>query len=222
MRKDDLIIFIAGLVVVLIISLLVHPTNLLQEITSQPMENKKSPGSLFLTEFAAADSTFTYPIFTIHLVDNPFGYPRVHMPGASVFTDGTFRLSEEEKNSVFPLFGKTPVSTAQYETYTGIEWVTVGMLEQKRGGVSTLFSPPQTPVWRIRSQVTADRYPADALFRYVLCEGETGAIIDGGEIQGAKTFNSIVFLSGREMYFIISAQSIDSYRIIIEVPKEYL
>ncbi|MDO8841692.1 hypothetical protein [Methanocalculus sp.] len=222
MRKDDLIIFIAGLVVVLIISLLVHPTNLLPEISLLPMENQERSESLFLTEFAEAENRFTYPIFTIQLVDNPFGYPRVHMPGASVFPDGTFRLSEEEKNSVFPLFGKTPYSTAQYETYTWIEWVTVGILEQRRGGVSTLFSPPQTPVWRIRSEVTADRYPAEALFRYVLCEGETGAIIDGGEIKGAKTFNSIVFLSGREMYFIISAHYVDSYRIIIEVPKEYL
>jgi hypothetical protein len=222
MRKDDLIIFLAGLVIVLIISLMVHPANIIPEIHLFQKETTQTPKSLFLTEFAGEERTFTYPIFTIQLVDNPFGYPRVHMPGASAFQGGTFRLIDEDEKAVFPLFGKAPISSAQYDMIQTIEWVTVGMLDQKRGGISTLFSAPETPIWRIRSEVTADRFPSEAIFRYVLCDGETGSILDGGEIQGSGSMRSIVYSTGRGMYFIISVQYLDSYRIFIEVPKEHL
>ncbi len=226
MNKSDLMILVTGLTVVLIISIVVN-----QPAFSLPgivQKNAESEGinpveeSLFLQVFEREDSPFSHPFFTIQLVEKPFGYPRFHMPGSDTFQGGKFRIVDTESNTISPLFGSAPYTTAQIEAITTIEWIPVGVLEQRRGGISTTFSIPDTPYWRIRTEVTADRFPGQAQFRYVLCDAETGSILDGGEVIGRGSMRSILTSSEKEMYFIISATSIDTYRIFLEVPREHL
>ena len=226
MNRSDVIIVIAGLAVVLIIGLAVQQPSLSLPWKSEPVFDPVSPDqisdTIILTPFEQEEPLFSYPVSTIQLVDNPFGYPRAYMPGTGSFQSRTFQIIDGERYEVFPLFGSSPYTTAQIEAITTIEWIPVGVLNQRRGGVSTTFSIPETPFLRIRTEVTAERFPGQAQFRYVLCDAETGSILDGGEVIGGGSMRSILVSSEKEMYFIISATSVDAYRILLEVPREYL
>lgn len=231
MRKGDLIIFIAGLAVVLAISLAAQPSGILLPGLFAPDNTETtetdSSDPLFLKEFALKEpETKTpspaIPIKTLQLVESPFGYPRVYMPGSSASRYGTYRVLGEDHARGFPLFGAIPYTSGYYDSVITEEWVPFARLEQSRGGVSTYFFIPDTPIWRIQAEVTADRHPGTALFLYVVCDAETGAILDRMEITGAGSGRSIVHTSGKEMYFITSAQNLDRYHIQIEVPLEYL
>ncbi len=226
MNRSDVIMVIAGLAVVLIIGLAVQQPSLSLPWKSEAVLDPSSPGpisdSIFLTPFEQEEPSFSYPVSTIQLVDNPFGYPRAYMPGTGSFQSRTYQIIDGERYEVFPLFGSAPYTTAQIEAIATIEWITVGLLEQRRGGVSTIFSIPETPFLRIRTEVTADRFPGQAQFRYVLCDAETGSILDGGEVIGRGSMRSVLVSSKKEMYFIISATSVDGYRIFLEVPREHL
>lgn len=226
MGRSDLIIVIAGIAVVLIISLVVQQPSMYIPWISQSVGVPNGGGGLseilYLMPFEKEEDPFSYPVFTIQLVENPFGYPRVYIPGSVPFTGETYRIIDGDRYEVFPLFGMAPHTTLQYESMTGIEWVPVGILEQRRGGISTIFRVPKTPYWRIKTEVTADRFPGQALFRYVLCDAQTGALLDGGEVTGRGSMRSIVLSSENEMYLIISAKNIDYYSLTLEVPKEYL
>lgn len=226
MNRSDIIMIIAGLVVVLIIGFVVQQPSLSlpwkSEAVLDPVPPEQISDQIFLTPYEQEDPFFSYPVFTIQLVDNPFGYPRSYMPGTDSFQSRTYQIIDGERYEVYPLFGSAPYTTAQIEAITTIEWIRVGVLEQRRGGVSTTFSIPDTPFWRIRTEVTADRFPGQAQFRYVLCDADSGSILDGGEVVGRGSMRSILVSSEKEMYFIISATSIDTYRILLEVPREHL
>lgn len=226
MSRADIIMVVAGLAVVLIIGVAVQ-----QPSFSLPWSGETGPGAegmhegheqIRLAPFEAREPAFSYPVFTIQLVENPFGYPRVYMPGTASYQSRTYQIIDGERYEVFPLFGKAPHLTLRHEGITSIEWIPVGILQQKRGGISTPFRIPQTPYWRISVDVAADRNPGQALFRYVLCDAENGAILDGGEVMGRGSLRSLVIPSEKEMYFIISATSVDAYTITLEVPREYL
>lgn len=221
MNRSDVIMVVAGLAVVLIIGLVVQQPSLSVPWKSESIVDPASPDQIFLLPFEQENPVFSYPVFTIQLVENPFGYPRAYMPGAGSFQSSTYQLIDGERYEVFPIFGSASYTTA-HKAFTTIEWIPIGILEQSRGGVSTTFTVPKTPFWRIRTEVTADRFPGQAQFRYILCDAETGAVIDGGEVIGSGSMRSVLVSSEKEMYFIISATNVDAYRILLEMPKEYL
>lgn len=226
MGRSDLIIVVAAIAVVLIISLVVQQPSMNIPLISQEGGAPNGRGGLseilYLMPFEKEEQPFSYPVFTIQLVENPFGYPRMYMPESDTFKGVTYRIIDGDRYEVFPLFGMAPHTTQHYEGITGIEWIPVGILEQRRGGVSTIFRVPKTPYWRIKTEVTADRFPGQAVFRYILCDAQTGALLDGGEVTGRGSMRSIVLSSEKEMYLIISAKNIDYYTLTLEVPKEYL
>lgn len=226
MNRSDVIMVIAGLAVVLIIGFAVQQPSLSlpwkSDAILDPVPPEKISDPIFLTPFEKEDTLFSYPVSTIQLVDNPFGYPRVYMPGKGSFQSRTYQIIDGERYEVSPLFGSAPYTTAQIEAINTIEWITVGALNQKRGGVSTIFSIPDTPYWRIRTEVTAEKFPGQAQFRYLLCDAETGSILDGGEVIGPGSMRSVLVSSEKKMYFIISATSVDAYKILLEVPREHL
>lgn len=226
MQKGDLITLALGLFVILIVSLIFQHPSLdipgIGQIQEEEYTDNAQYHPLFLREFAEQEQGVRQPIFTIQLVENPFGYPRIYIPGSASFRDKTFILSEDEMAGAIPVFGRAPYTTAYYETIGTITWVPIGVLEQKRGGVSSIFTIPDTPFWRIQIDIQADIRPGQALFQYVLCDAETGTLYDGGEIMGPGTRRSVVVASGKDMYFIINARNIDNYRIEIQVPAEYL
>ncbi len=226
MSRADVIMVIAGLAVVLIMGIVIQQPSLSLPWSSDPatetVTGKQISDPIKLTAFETEDPAFRYPVFTIQLVENPFGYPRVYMPGTGSYKSRTYQVIDGERYEVFPLFGKAPHLPLQHEGSTQMQWIPVGILEQRRGGVSTTFRVPETPFWRISIDVTADRFPGQAQFRYVLCDAGTGSILDGGEVLGRGTMRSMVIPSGKDMYFIISATSVDAYRVVLEVPRENL
>jgi len=221
MKRDDLLIFAAGLIVVLIISILANQPGIqitgLFDRTGDKDNNKASP--LIYREFAQPEPKApVYELFTIQLVENPFDYPRIYLPKQSDgWMVGSYTKPDSEQGSIFPLFGAAPYGTARFADDRVTEWIIIATLEQKRGGLSTVFSVPTDKAWRIRTVVTADRFPDRAIFRYALCDAESGAIIDGGEIMGSGERTSVVFTTGREMYFIINQQNVDVYRIYLDI-----
>jgi len=229
MKRDDLLIFIAGLIVVLIISILANqPGTQLHGIFQLPGDSgihDRETDSLIFRQFAQSEPPVAvYETFTIQLVDNPFNYPRIYLPGqfdrsTTAGMIGPYLIPDGERKVGLPIFGIAPHGTAKYETDQSLEWIPIGTLEQKRGGISTIFSIPTTDAWRIRTEVTADRHPDRAIFRYALCDATTGAILDGGEITGPGGRTSIVFTTGRKMYFIINQQNVDRYRIFLDIQK---
>lgn len=226
MSRADVIMVIAALAVVLVIGFVVQQPSLSVPWGIDPAPETVAGNSIsdpiILTPFETDDPVFSYPVFTIQLVENPFGYPRVYMPGSDSYQSSTYQLIDGERYEVFPLFGKAPHLTLQYEGVTSIEWIPVGILEQRRGGVSTTFRVPETPFWRINIDVTADRFPGQSQFRYVLCDAETGSILDGGEVLGGGSMRSMVVPSEKQMYFIISVTRVDAYTLTLEVPGESL
>ncbi|MBR1369430.1 hypothetical protein RJ53_07960 [Methanocalculus chunghsingensis] len=223
MKRDDLLIFAAGLIVVLIISILANQPGIqipgLFHLTGDEDDSKALP--LIYMEFAQPEPKApVYELFTIQLVENPFDYPRIYLPKQSDHRMvGSYKKSDFEQSSILPLFGAAPYGTARFADDRTSEWITIGVLEQKRGGLSSIFSIPTDDAWRIRTEVTADRYPDRAIFRYALCDTESGAILDGGEIMGPGERISVVFTTGKEMYFIIDLQNVDVYRIYLDIQK---
>jgi hypothetical protein len=54
-----------------------------------------------------------------------------------------------------------------------------------------------------------------------LSYADTGGIISGEEIVYPGTSYRIVRTANTSMYMIIGVQNIDSYRILLETPREY-
>lgn len=222
MNKDDLLIFAAGLIVVLIISILVNQPGMSipgLHRTENGDDRKATP--LIYKEFAQPEPKApVYESFTIGLAENPFHYPRIYLPVQSdSWAVGSFIKPGSEQISLFPLFGVAPFGSSHFADDGSSDWINVGTMEQKRGGLSTVFSVPTDKVWRIHTEVIADRFPDRAIFRYALCDAESGAILDGGEIMGPGERTSVVFTTGREMYFIINPQNVDLYRISLDIQK---
>ncbi|MCP1714593.1 hypothetical protein J2T58_000433 [Methanocalculus alkaliphilus] len=223
MKKDDLIIFAAGLIVVLIISILANQPGIqipgFVDHSGEKDESQISP--LIFQEFAQQEpKPPVYETFSIQLVENPFHYPRIYLPQQSDrWREGSFTRTEGDGSSILPLFGTAPYGTARFADDRVSEWITIGTLEQRRGGISTVFTVPTDQAWRIRIEVTAERFSDRATFRYALCDAESGAILDGGVITGPGERTSVVFTTGREMYFIINQQNVDLYRIYLDIQK---
>jgi len=98
--------------------------------------------------------------------------------------------------------------------------VPFAFIEDSRGGLTRVFSVPY-PVWVINTTVFAEHHPQYSNLRFALCYADTGGIIKGEEILNQGTSYRVVRISNVDMYMIITADSIDRFRITLETPRGY-
>jgi hypothetical protein len=101
-----------------------------------------------------------------------------------------------------------------------MELVPFAFIEEKRGGLTQEFTIPY-PLWVLNISVVANTSPQYGNFRMLLCNATDGTIIEGVEILNQGNAYRIIQISNTELYMIISATSVDTYRITFETPRTY-
>jgi len=100
------------------------------------------------------------------------------------------------------------------------ELVSFRYINETRGGITQTFTVPYS-LWVINTTVTSEINPQYGNFRMALCYASNGTVIDGQEILNRGSAYRTVQVSGVPMYMIISASSIDWYRIDLQTPRQY-
>jgi hypothetical protein len=208
--SGDVLALFAGIAIVIFVAIMANPQYLsglqiVPGIPQNPAETIISPSVPatatpyhpeqipVITSAPQKTDVFPYPI---SMTDKPFTFPVYRLPGNME----TFGASE------------IPWQTE--------EWVPFAFIENTGGGLTQEFSVPY-PIWVINTTVLAENQPQYANFRMALCYADTGGIIKGEEILHPGTSYRIVRTSNTSMYMIISAENIDSYRILLETPRKY-
>ena len=101
-----------------------------------------------------------------------------------------------------------------------MELVPFAYIEEKRGGLTQEFTVPY-PLWVLNISVIANTSPQYGNFRMLLCNASDGTIIEGAEILNHGSTYRIIQISDTNLYMIISATSVDFYRITFETPRTY-
>ncbi len=211
MDKGDILTLLGGFVVLLLIVVLVRPDSFMvmvpgshqggtPQVTAIPTVSPEitvtatgTPRTVPVTDITPREPA---PPYRITYTSNPFTYPKIHLPDHM----------EAFGASDIPLRENRSVTFAYMEGSGG-------------GGLTQVFSVPYE-VWAVNMTVKADRMPQYALFRMVVCDAKSGAVLQGGEIQFPGSMYKIVRASG-PMYMIITTSNVDSFRIDLETPYRY-
>jgi hypothetical protein len=208
--SGDILALFAGIAIVIFVAIMANPhylsgLQISQEGLVKPSETDvQTQISVPLTPEYPKQIPVTTPVLPkpdalptrIFYTDKPFSYPVYKLPDHME----TFGASE------------IPWRTN--------EWVPFAFIENTRGGLTQVFSVPY-PVWVINTTVVAEHHPQYSNLRLALCFADTGGIIEGEEILSQGTSYRIVQISNADMYMIISANSIDRFRITLETPRGY-
>lgn len=207
MEKGDFLIFAAGIATVIVIAILVNPQSIPGVTAPVPVATPVPAPALtplpVLTIVTPPNREVTpppiptdAPQYRIFYTDDPHSYP-------------LFKLPENMET-----FGGSDLLRREYEM------VPFAFVEDTRGGLTQKFSIPY-PLWALNISVTANTSPQYGNFRMVLCYASNGAILKGLEILNRGSAYRIVQTSNMDLYMIISATSIDRYRITFETPRNY-
>ncbi len=98
--------------------------------------------------------------------------------------------------------------------------VTFAYIEGSQGGITQEFNVPYG-LWMLNISVMANINPTEVWFRMGLLYASNGTIIDGGELLNRGIMYKTIQTSNSDMYIIIDAHRIESYRINFETPREY-
>jgi len=114
------------------------------------------------------------------------------------------------------LFGSdTPFKDPRTVTFAYIEGAPVNL----NGGITQEFNVPYG-LWMVNVSVMANSDPTEVWFRWALLYASNGTIIDGGELLNRGIMYKIIQTSNSDMYIIVDANRIKSYRINFETPRE--
>jgi len=211
-EKGDLLTLIGGFVVLLLVAVLVRPDSFMvlvpgsnpggsTQLTVTPavspemsVEVTSTPRAVTVTGINITPQE-PAPPYRIMYTSNPFTYPKIHLPD-HMETFGASDIPLRENRSV----------TFAYVEGTG-------------GGLTQVFTVPYE-VWAVNMTVNAEQRPQYAMFKMVICDATTGAVLQGGEIQFPGTMYKIVRASG-PMYMIITTSNVDSFRIDLETPYRF-
>jgi hypothetical protein len=205
-EKGDILTLLGGLVIVLVIAIVVNPQYL--AAFKSPSENVNP----VLTPVPTASyTTQVIPISTIPM-------PR------PVLADATpYQIFYTDKPFTYPVY----ILPENMETYGASDiisksqpMVPFAFVSDKRGGLTQKFSVPY-PLWVLNTTVIANVNPQYGRFRMALCYASNGTFIEGEEILNRGTSYRLVQTSNTDLYMIISTAYIDSYRISLEVPRNY-
>lgn len=211
MDKGDLFTLVGGFVVLLLVAVIVQPDSLSFISPSSAQHTAPTvPITPNVTPLISVAETTPVPTqvpvtthtpieplppYQIMYTSNPFTYPKIHLPD-HMETFGASDIPLRENRSV-----------------------TFAYMEGSGGGLTQVFTVPYE-VWALNMTVTADRMPQYAMFKMVLCDADTGAIVQGAEIQFPGSMYKNVQASG-PMYMIISTSNVDSFRIDLETPYRF-
>ena len=210
MEKGDLLTLIGGFVVLLLVAVLVRPDSFMillpgsqvgvtPQITITPTVSPEMTVAVTGTPrtVPVADSTPQEPAppYRITYTSNPFTYPKIHLPDH------------------MEAFGASDIPLRENRS------VTFAYMEGVGGGLTQVFTVPYE-VWAVNMTVNAERRPQYAMFKMVVCDATTGAVLQGAEIQFPGSMYKIVRASG-PMYMIITTSNVDSFRIDLETPYRY-
>ena len=207
MEKGDILFFAAGIITVIVIAILVNPQSIsgflpevpvatsLPEQTSIPLQVQTISTPTF-TKITPVPRPTEAALYRIYFSEKPLSYPRLKLP-------------ENMEN-----FGASDI------LQRNMELVPFAFIEEKRGGLTQKFTIPY-PLWVLNISVVANTSPQYGNFRILLCNSSDGTIIEGVEILNQGSAYRIIQISNTELYMIISATSIDFYRITLETPRTY-
>jgi hypothetical protein len=205
--KGDILIFAAGVIIVVVIAILANPQSLSGVLSPVPVATPVPepartplPVKTIITptyrEMTPTPQPTRAAQYRIYYSEKPLSYPRLKLP--------------ENMES----FGASDI------LQRNMELVPFAFIEEKRGGITQKFSIPY-PLWVLNISIIANTSPQYGNFRMVLCNASDGTIIEGVEILNQGNAYRIIQTSNTELYMIISATSIDLYRITFETPRTY-
>jgi hypothetical protein len=206
-EKGDILFFAAGIITVIVIAILVNPqsiSGILPQVpvaTPLPEQSRMPlPVQTIITPTYEKATPVPHPaeasLYRIYYSEKPFSYPRLKLP-------------ENMEN-----FGASDI------LQRNMELVPFAFIEEKRGGLTQKFTIPY-PLWVLNISVVANISPQYGNFRMLLCNASDGTIIEGVEILNRGNAYRVIQISNTELYMIISATSVDVYRITFETPRTY-
>jgi hypothetical protein len=206
-EKGDILFFAAGIITVIVIAILVNPQSISGFLPQVPVATplpEQTPIPLQVQTISTPTYTEITPVprpteaalNRIYYSEKPLSYPRLKLP-------------ENMEN-----FGASDI------LQRNMELVPFAFIEEKRGGLTQEFAIPY-PLWVLNISVMANTSPQYGNFRMLLCNATDGTIIEGVEILNQGSAYRIIQISNTELYMIISATSVDFYRITFETPRTY-
>ena len=207
MEKGDILFFAAGIITVIVIAILVNPQSISGILPQVPVATPfpeqpriPLPVQTIITPTYKEMTPVSHPaeasLYRVYYSENPFSYPRLKLP-------------ENMEN-----FGASDI------LQRNMELVPFAFIEEKRGGLTQKFTIPY-PLWVLNISVMANTSPQYGNFRMLLCNASDGTIIEGVEILNRGNAYRVIQISNTELYMIISATSVDVYRITFETPRAY-
>ena len=207
MEKGDILFFTAGIITVIVIAILVNPQSIsgflpkAPVVTPLPEQTRihlqvQTTITPVYTEMTKIPRPTESALYRIYFSEKPLSYPRLKLP-------------ENMEN-----FGASDI------LQRNMELVPFAFIEEKRGGLTQEFTIPY-PLWVLNISVVANTSPQYGNFRMLLCNATDSTIIEGVEILNQGNDYRIILVSNTELYLIISATSVDSYRITFETPQTY-
>jgi hypothetical protein len=206
-EKGDILFFAAGIITVIVIAILVNPQSIpgflpqvpvatpLPEQTRIPLPVQTIISPTF-KEMTPVPRPTEAALYRIYYSEKPLSYPRLKLP-------------ENMEN-----FGASDI------LQRNMDLVPFAFIEEQRGGLTQEFTVPY-PLWVLNISVIANTSPQYGNFRMLLCNASDGTIIEGVEILNHGSAYRIIQISNTELYMIISATSVDFYRITLETPRTY-
>jgi hypothetical protein len=206
-EKGDILFFAAGIITVIVIAILVNPQSIsgiipqvpvatpLPEQTRIPLPAQTIPTPTY-KEITPVPRSPEAALYRIYYSEKPLSYPR-------------FKLHENME-----VYGASDI------LQRNMQLVPFAFIEEKRGGLTEKFTVPY-PLWMLNISVVANTSPQYGNYRMLLCNASDGTIIEGVEILNQGNAYRIIQISNTELYMIISATSVDFYRITFETPRAY-
>jgi hypothetical protein len=207
-ETGDILALIAGIAIVVFVAVLANPPALSKAPVSAGTAVQPA-GTV--TQFPASITTMLPDVSPIP-VETPVVTKSSPPPYRIYYTDKPFTYPVYKMPDHMETFGASEIP------WRNQEWVQFAFIEDTRGGLTQVFSVPY-PVWVINTTVIAEHHPSD--LRIALCYADTGGIIEGEEILNRETSYRVVQTSNTGMYIIITADSINRFRINLETTRAY-
>jgi len=215
-ESGDLVTFVVGIAIVVLVAVLANPQALsgLQPsptVTPTPIMLTPVPTPVPVPVTATPAPVVATPTpqptiappYRIYYTDNPLSYPSFTLPAD---------MTPFGASDVY-LEGGPMVTFAYFvDNRTGLT---------HSGGLSQKFSIPY-PIVIINATVTASaQNPQYGDFRMVLCYATNGTVITGMEILNQGSEIRVAQAANTDLYMIISTTYIDGYQIDLMTPKRY-
>ena len=207
MDRRDILTIVVGVVIVLVISLVIHPPQLgVQQVTETPVPtinltnntpNQTTVPTIPLPIVISAPTGKQSDLQHLTFTKTPWLFPRYQMP--------------DNMN----IYGSSDPAWRFNDT------IAFAYLSEKRGGLTNNFTVPY-PIWKINCTVTAQTHPERAQFQMVLVDADTGTMFTGMQFSYPGTMTRILQTSHHQFYMIIACQDVDRYTLTLETSPGYL